>query len=97
MRHRAVMSNLSFHGQDADVELGAETITLVGRPAGGSGEDGRPVVVPRSEVAAVELTAPSLLAYGRLEITTRSGDRHTVQFAREDHEHFENLQAIIRP
>ena len=97
MRHRAGMSNLSFPGQDADVELGAETITLVGRKPGDSGEDGRPVVVPRSEVAAVELTAPSLLAYGRLEITTRAGERHTVQFARGEQEHFENLQAIIRP
>ncbi len=91
------MSNLSFHGQDTDVELGAGTITLVGRSADGAADDGGSVVVPRSEVAEVQLKASSLLAYGRLVITTRSGEQHTVQFAREEQEHFENLEAIIRP
>jgi hypothetical protein len=105
MRHGASMgSMLTFHGQDADVELGDGTITLVAHAAddttdatdaADAGDD--PVVIPRSEVADAQLTGASLLAYGRLVISTREGEEHTVRFAREEQEHFENLQAIIRP
>jgi hypothetical protein len=117
MRHGAGMgSTLTFHGQDADVELGDGTITFVAHPAPAADEatatagddtsaatggtdtgDEQPVVIARSEVAGVQLTGASLLAYGRLVISTRGGEEHTVRFAREEQEHFENLEAIIRP
>ena len=91
--------------QDADVELGDGTITLAAHAtddgatttAGTGAGDDRPVVIARSEVAGVQLTGASLLAYGRLVISTRGGAEHTVRFAREEQEHFENLEAIIRP
>ena len=92
------MASLTFSGQDADVTLDDGTITFVPGGAGTTGASaGDPVVIPRSEVAGVDLKPASLLAYGRLVISTRSGDEHTVQFAREDQDRFANLEAIIRP
>jgi hypothetical protein len=96
-------TGLTFHGQDTDVVLDDRTITLVdtatSSTAGATGRsgDGGPVVILRSEVTAVELEPPTLLAYGRLVISTRAGTEHTVQFPRPAQEHFENLEAIVRP
>jgi hypothetical protein len=98
-------TNLRFHGQDADVVVDDSTVTLVGaaEPSGSGGSDdaasgGGRVVILRSQIASVELTPATLLAHGRLEISTGTGDRHTVHFARgEAQERFTSLEAIIRP
>ncbi len=83
-------SGLTFSGQDADVVLEDRIVKFVGATD-------EPVVILRSDISAVELTKATLLGYGRLVISTRAGDQHTVRFTRDAQEHFDNLEAIIRP
>lgn len=90
-------TSLTYRGQDADIELDDSTITLVDTATASSAEAPDPVVILRSDVTGVELKPPTLLAYGRLVISTRAGGEHTVQFSKETQARFENLEAIIRP
>ena len=101
-------TSLTFHGQDADVVLDDRAITIARATEGATTSEDEeprdvdegdvPVVIPRSEVTAVELKPPTLLGYGRLVISTRTMGQHTVQFARgEAQKHFANLEVIIRP
>ena len=95
---------ITFHGQDADVELDDATLTLVGATAESSASGEKPaaaagdrVVLLRSDITEVELKAATLLGYGRLTVGSRAGDRYSVPFPRDAQEHFENLEAIIKP
>ena len=85
-------TGLTFHGQYVDVVLADRTLELADPTSGGD-----PVVLLRSEITDVELKRPTLLGYGRLVISTRGGDQHTVEFAKDAQESFDNLAAIIRP
>ena len=99
-------TKLTFQGVDSVVELEDHAITLHGAtttaPSGGDGQPadepaaGDPVVIPRWEIEDVTLKPPTLLAYGKLSIATRGGREHTVEFAKDVQDRFENLAAIIR-
>ena len=107
MRHGDAMgTKLTFQGVDSVVELEDHAVTLHGaKTAVRSGADAQaadespaaadPVVIPRWEVEEVTLKPPTLLAYGKLVIATRGGREHTVEFAKDVQDRFENLAAII--
>jgi len=106
MRHGDAMgTKLTFQGVDSVVELEDHAVTLHGAkttvrpgadaPVADEPAGGDPVVIPRWEVEGATVKPPTLLAYGKLVITTRAGREHTVEFSKDAQDRFENLAAII--